>query len=300
MKKVTIPSLLSKKRRGERLTMLTAYDATFGRLVDEAGVDLILVGDSLGMVIQGGENTLGVTVDDVIYHCKAVARGAQRSLIVADMPFMSYQINADETLRNAGRMLAEGQAQAVKMEGAQVAPTIKRVVEAGIPVMGHLGLTPQSVHALGGFVVQGKNQHAAQKMIDEARRLEDAGCFSVVLESVPTVLANSITQALEIPTIGIGAGVGCDGQVLVIYDLLGLNPDFKPKFVKRYAELGVSAREAASAFVDEVQRGVFPAEEHGFKSKQLEGLNLLSPISVRDDDTDSEEAEVLSLYGAPV
>ncbi len=300
MKKVTIPSLMQKKKRGERLSMLTAYDATFGRLVDDAGVDLILVGDSLGMVIQGQDNTLAVTVDDVIYHSRAVARGAQRALIVADMPFMSYQVSVEQTLRNAGRMLAEGQAQAVKMEGAQVAPSIKRVVEAGIPVMGHVGLTPQSVHALGGFVVQGKNPAAAQRLIDEARRLEDAGCFSVVLESVPAILAECITASLQIPTIGIGAGAGCDGQVLVIYDLLGLNPDFKPRFVKRYAELGLLARDAAASFVDEVQRGVFPAEEHSFRAKKLEGINLVRDDVKDKDSEDAGDAEVLSLYGAPV
>ena len=300
MKKVTIPSLLLKKKRNERLSMLTAYDATFGRLVDDAGVDLILVGDSLGMVIQGQDNTLGVTVDDVIYHCRAVARGVQRALIIADMPFMSYQVSAEQTLRNAGRMLAEGQAHAVKMEGAQVAPSIKRVVEAGIPVMGHVGLTPQSVHALGGFVVQGKNQRSAQRLIDDAKRLEDAGCFSLVLESIPAILAERVTASLQIPTIGIGAGVGCDGQVLVIYDLLGLNPDFKPKFVKRYAEMGMIARDAAATFVDEVQRGVFPSAAQSFHSKKLEGLNLVSDSAAAAVVEDNEEAEVFSLYGVPV
>ncbi|MFH1811835.1 MAG: 3-methyl-2-oxobutanoate hydroxymethyltransferase [Pseudomonadota bacterium] len=294
MKKVTIPEIVRKKRQGERLTMLTAYDATFARIVDDAGVDLILVGDSLGMVVQGLDNTLPVTLDDVVYHTRAVVRGRRQALVVADLPFMSYQLSPEQAMSSAGRLLAEGGAEAVKLEGGSImAATVQRLVQVGIPVMGHIGLTPQSLHTLGGFVVQGKTDDDAQRLLDDARRLEDAGCFSLVLESIPAVVAEAISSSLSIPTIGIGAGAGCDGQVLVIYDLIGLNPEFKPRFVKRYAELGVAARDAAQAFVDEVKQGLFPQQEHSFASKKL------TRVPVVDDD-DGDDAEVLNLYSAPV
>ncbi|HEY8426812.1 MAG TPA: 3-methyl-2-oxobutanoate hydroxymethyltransferase, partial [Sandaracinaceae bacterium] len=229
----------------------------------------LLVGDSLGMVVQGLDSTLPVTVDEVIYHCRAVARGAQRALIVGDMPFMSYQVSAEDALRNAGRFLAEGGAHAVKLEGGRsVAPTIERIVEAGIPVMAHVGLTPQSVHAMGGFRVQGKTEEAAERILRDARAVEAAGAFALVLEGIPSDLAEQITHELTIPTIGIGAGPGCDGQVLVCYDLLGLTPNLRPKFVKRYAEMFDEGVEAARRYADEVRAGVFPSAEHAFGTVQ--------------------------------
>jgi 3-methyl-2-oxobutanoate hydroxymethyltransferase len=221
------------------------------------------------MVVQGLDSTLPVTVDEVVYHCRAVARGARSALVVGDMPFMSYQVTAEDALRNAGRFLAEGGAHAVKLEGgASVAPTIRRLVEAGIPVMGHVGLTPQSVHAMGGFRVQGKTEEAAARILLDARAVESAGAFALVLEGIPSDLAGEITEALSIPTIGIGAGSACDGQVLVGYDMLGLTPDLRPKFVKRFAELYAEGVAAARRYADEVRAGTFPAEEHGFGSVQ--------------------------------
>jgi 3-methyl-2-oxobutanoate hydroxymethyltransferase len=253
------------KRGGERITMVTAYDATFARLFDEAEIDVVLVGDSLGMVVQGQPSTLPVTVDEVIYHCRAVARGARRAHIVGDMPFLSWQVSPEEALRNAGRFLAEGGAHAVKLEGGvEAAATIERVVSAGIPVMAHVGLTPQSVHAMGGFRIQGKTEAAAARVLRDAKAVEDAGAYALVLEGIPTDLAERITQTLDIPTIGIGAGPHCDGQVLVCYDLLGLTPDLKPKFVKRYATFFDDGVAAARRYRDEVRAGTFPTEEHAF------------------------------------
>jgi 3-methyl-2-oxobutanoate hydroxymethyltransferase len=221
-KKVTIHTLKEMKQRGEKISMLTAYDATFARLLDEAHVDILLVGDSLGMVIQGHETTLPVTLDEVIYHTRAVARGASRAHIVGDMPFMSYQAGLDQAIENAGRLLKEGGAHSVKLEGgAEHAALIARLTQAGVPVMGHIGLTPQSFHQLGGFKIQGRQQGAAERLIEDAKTLERAGAFSIVLEGIPSEIAEAISAAISIPTIGIGAGVGCDGQVLVIYDLLG-------------------------------------------------------------------------------
>ncbi|MBX3269289.1 MAG: 3-methyl-2-oxobutanoate hydroxymethyltransferase [Sandaracinaceae bacterium] len=263
--RVTAPALREMKLRHERITMLTAYDATFARMFDEAGIDVLLVGDSLGMVIQGQSSTLPVTVDEVIYHCRAVARGCTTPLIVGDLPFMSYQVGPRDALINAGRFLSEGGASAVKLEGGRaVAPTIERIVEAGIPVMGHVGLTPQSVHAMGGFRVQGKTEEQAQRILDDALYVQEAGAFAIVLEGIPAPLARRITETLEIPTIGIGAGVDCDGQVLVCYDLLGLTPDLKPKFVKRYAEMFTEGVEAARRYADEVRHGAFPDAAHAF------------------------------------
>jgi len=253
------------KQSGERIAMVTAYDATFARMIDEGGADILLVGDSLGMVVQGLDTTLPVTVDEMVYHCRAVSRGARRALVVGDMPFLSAQITPEEALRNAGRFLSEGGAHAVKLEGGRsAAPTVRRLVDAGIPVMGHVGLLPQSVHAMGGFRVQGKTEDAAARILDDAHAIAEAGAFSVVLEGVPSDLAAQVTRELGVPTIGIGAGPECDGQVLVCYDLLGLTPDLKPKFVKRYAELYAEGRDAVARYCDEVRAGSFPSDEHGF------------------------------------
>ncbi len=275
--RVTVPVLRQMKsdhrtgRTGERIAMVTAYDATFARMLDEAGVDVLLVGDSLGMVVQGLDSTLPVTLDEMVYHCRAVARGVRagkdggRALVVGDLPFMTYQVSPEEALRSAGRFLSEGGAHAVKLEGGvSIAPTIARLVEVGIPVMGHIGLTPQSVHAMGGFKVQGKTESDAARVMADARAVADAGAFAIVLEGIPMDLARRITLELEIPTIGIGAGVHCDGQVLVSYDLLGLTPNLRPKFVKRFAELYEDGKRATQAFVDEVKRSAFPTDEHSF------------------------------------
>ncbi|MBM4279698.1 MAG: 3-methyl-2-oxobutanoate hydroxymethyltransferase [Deltaproteobacteria bacterium] len=263
-KPVTLRTLAQMKKDGQRITMLTGYDATFARLLDAAGVDMILVGDSLGMVVKGEANTLNVSVEQMAYHTAAVARGVARAHVVGDMPFMSYQTSPEEALKNAARLLQSG-ASSVKLEGGrQLAPTVARLVEAGIPVMGHVGLMPQSVHAMGGFVVQGKDPESRQRVLDDAVALEAAGAYAVVLEGIPIDLATEITETLAIPTIGIGAGAGCDGQVLVLYDLLGLNPDFTPKFVKKYVDGAAVVGDAVRAYVDEVKRGVFPDDDHAF------------------------------------
>ncbi|MCB9614938.1 MAG: 3-methyl-2-oxobutanoate hydroxymethyltransferase [Sandaracinus sp.] len=269
--RVTVPRLLRMKQSGERIAMVTAYDATFARMIDEGGADILLVGDSLGMVVQGLDTTLPVTVDEVVYHCRAVSRGARRAMIVGDMPFLSAQVTPEEALRNAGRFLAEGGAHAVKLEGGKsMAPVIRRLVEAGVPVMGHVGLLPQSVHAMGGFRVQGKTEDAAARILDDALAVAEAGAFAVVLEGVPSDLAARVTAELPVPTIGIGAGPDCDGQVLVCYDLLGLTPDLKPKFVKRYAEQYAEGRDAVARYCDEVRSGAFPSVEHGFGNVKRE------------------------------
>jgi 3-methyl-2-oxobutanoate hydroxymethyltransferase len=248
-----------------KIAILTAYDATFARLLDDAGVDALLVGDTLGMVVQGRDDTLGVTLEDVIYHTRAVRRGASRALIVADLPFLSYQISDAQALESAGRLLKEGRAQAVKLEGGRaVCSAVSRMVAAGIPVMGHLGLTPQSVHALGGFKVQARGAAERKRLVDDARALEAAGAFALVLEAVPKDAAREVTAAVGIPTIGIGAGPDCDGQVLVCYDFLGLFRGFAPRFVKRYAELGDAVLEATRGYVREVQEGLFPEDRHSF------------------------------------
>ncbi len=262
-KKVTTLSLRQKKERAEPITMLTAYDYPTALAVDQAGIDVILVGDSLGMVVLGYENTLPVTMDEMLHHSRAVSRGAKSALLIGDMPFMSYQVSAEDALRNAGRFLQNGGMDAVKLEGGRErADAIRAIVGAGIPVMGHLGLTPQSIHQLGGFRAQGKTAAAAKKLLDDALTLEEAGCFSLVLESVPARLAELISQRLSIPTIGIGAGAGCDGQVLVTHDLLGLFDRFTPKFVKQYAHLNAEMKRAFAAYIDDVQRKTFPAAEH--------------------------------------
>ncbi|MEW5855651.1 MAG: 3-methyl-2-oxobutanoate hydroxymethyltransferase [Myxococcota bacterium] len=299
VKKVTIPTLHDMKARGQRITMLTCYDATFARLVDDAGIDMVLVGDSLGMVIQGNDTTLPVTVEDILYHTRAVARGIRRAHVVADMPFMSYQVTAEDALRAAGRLLAQGGAQSVKLEGGEeVAETVRRMVRAGIPVMGHIGLTPQSVHAMGGFVVQGRDEEGARRLVAEARTLQEAGAYALVLEGIPAALAAAITERLNIPTIGIGAGAGCDGQVLVLYDLLGLNPDFKAKFVKRYAEGHVMVKNAVGQFIEEVRSGAFPDEAHSFQSKKP--LPALDPRGADKRYLVDVDQDGTPVYGAPV
>jgi 3-methyl-2-oxobutanoate hydroxymethyltransferase len=256
-KPVRVPNLLEKKQRGEKIAVLTAYDATMARLLDCAGVDVILVGESLGMVIMGHQNTLEVTLDMMVHHTRAVCNGTRRALVVADMPFLTFQTGVDDAVRNAGRLIQEGGAAAVKLEGGRASSEVTaRLVEVGIPVMGHIGLTPQSVHQLGGFrKITGP---AAEKLLDEARAVQQAGAFAIVLESIPTENAREITEALTIPTIGIGAGPHCDGQVLVSYDALGLFDEFTPSFVKRYAELGQETIRAAREYVDEVRSGRFP------------------------------------------
>ena len=264
MKKVAIPDVAAMKVKGNRIVMVTAYDAVFARVFDEADVDIILIGDSLGMVVLGYPNTLSVTMEDMIRHTEAVARGSKRAHLVADMPFLSYQISIPEAIRNAGRLLQAG-AEAVKLEGGRsMEATIRAIAQCDIPVMGHIGLTPQSIHRMGGYKVQGKTDSQRERLLDDALAVQDAGAYSVVLEGIPAVLAAEITASLSIPTIGIGAGAHCDGQVLVMHDFLGMLDDFMPKFVKRFAELRKPVRDAADAFAKEVREGTFPREEHSF------------------------------------
>lgn len=253
------------KEKGEKISMLTAYDYSTAKLEDEAGVNSILVGDSLGNVILGYEDTISVTMEDMIHHGAAVARGAKNALVIIDMPFMSYQTSVYDAVVNAGRLMKEGRAGAVKLEGGvEVCPQIKAIVDAGIPVCAHLGLTPQSINAFGGFKVQGKSEDAARKILQDAKAIEEAGAFAVVLEGIPKKLADLITRELRIPTIGIGAGNGCDGQVLVYQDLLGMFSDFTPKFVKRYAEVGEVMKNAFKQYFEEIQSGAFPAKGHEY------------------------------------
>lgn len=262
----TVVTIREAKENKEKVTMLTAYDYSMAKLIDEAGINMILVGDSLGMVMLGYEDTLSVTMEDMIHHTKAVARGAKNALVVADMPFMSYQASVYDAVCNAGRLMKEGRAQAVKLEGGQeFAEHIRAITNASIPVVGHLGLTPQSLNAFGGFKVQGKTEAAARKLIEDALSIEEAGAVAVVLECVPAKLAELVTEKLHIPTIGIGAGAGCDGQVLVYQDMLSMFGDFKPKFVKRFGEVGTLMKEAFQKYSEEVKAGTFPAQEHTFK-----------------------------------
>jgi len=264
--RTTVRSLAARKRRGERFSMLTAYDYPFARIFDEVGIDVLLVGDSLANVVQGLETTLPVTLDETIYHVRMVARAARRSLVVADLPFGSYQISAEEALRSAIRCVKEGGAQAVKLEGGTaVLGTIRRIVDAEIPVMGHVGLTPQAIHRMGGFRVQGRGEADRARVLADARAVEEAGAFAVVLEGMPADLASEITATLSIPTIGIGAGLGCDGQVLVMHDMLGLSDGFTPSFVKQYANLASQVAAAARAFADDVANAKFPGEEHSYR-----------------------------------
>lgn len=278
-KKTTKLVFLQKKQHGEPITMLTAYDYPTALAMDQVGIDSILVGDSLGMVVLGYETTLPVTMEDMIHHCKAVARGARYALLIGDMPFMSYQASPADAVRNAGRFLQEGGMDAIKLEGGRERlDAIKAIIDAGIPVMGHLGLTPQSVHQLGGYRAQGKSLGTARRLLEDARILQEAGCFGIVLESVPARLATLVSQQLEIPTIGIGAGAGCDGQVLVTHDLLGLFERFTPKFVKRYANLHTELVQAFSAYKSDVEGGLFPAPEHTIDMPEEEWAALLEEI----------------------
>jgi 3-methyl-2-oxobutanoate hydroxymethyltransferase len=265
MSSITTQTLLEMKAKGERIVALTCYDALFARLLDASGVDILLVGDSLNQVLAGAPSTLSATLDQMIYHTRIVRRGTERAMVVCDMPFLSYQVSPEDALRNCGRAMKETNCDAVKIEGGQpMAATVRRLVEIGIPVMGHLGLTPQSVHALGGYRVQGRDDAAAARLKADATALQDAGVFAVVLELVPAPLASQITKALSIPTIGIGAGPACDGQVLVLHDMLGLNDQFSAKFVKKYAALAEDVREAARVFAAEVREGRYPGPEHSF------------------------------------
>jgi 3-methyl-2-oxobutanoate hydroxymethyltransferase len=266
MPKFTIHDFLKKKKDGKKITMLTAYDYPFARIVDEAGIDVILVGDSLGMVVQGLDNTLPVTMDEMIYHTKMVARAVNNAMVIGDMPFMSYQKGIEDAVRNAGRFLKEAGASAVKLEGgAEITQHIKVMAKADIPVMAHIGLTPQSIHRMGGYKVQGKTDEAAQRLLEEAHIVEDAGAFSLLLEAIPMDLAKTITEELSIPTIGIGAGPHCDGQVLVLHDVIGLFERFVPKFIKQYANLREKALEAVKTYREEIEEGIFPSEEQSFK-----------------------------------
>jgi 3-methyl-2-oxobutanoate hydroxymethyltransferase len=278
-KKVTIYTLRGKKQRGERITMLTAYDYPTAQALDQAGIDAILVGDSLGMVVLGYPNTLPVTMAEMIHHCQAVARGAHTSLLIGDMPFMSYQVDVSDAVRNAGRFLQEGGMDAIKLEGGRERlDAIRAILAAGIPVMGHLGLTPQSVNAFGGFRPQGRDAAAARRLLEDALLLQEAGCFSIVLESLPARLGKLISQRLEIPTIGIGAGAGCDGQVLVTHDLLGLFSQFTPRFAKRYASLYEAMGRAFNEYKIDVESGLFPAQEHSIEMPESEWESFISHL----------------------
>lgn len=265
LNKVTTAVIREMKKNRQKVAMLTAYDYPTAAIVDEAGIDIILVGDSLGMVVLGYDSTLPVTMEDMLHHTKAVSRGAKRAMILGDMPFMSYQASVDEAVRNAGRFLQEAGAHGVKLEGGrEVAEATRRIAAAGIPVMAHLGLTPQSVHQLGGYKVQGKGDAAARRIIEDAKILEEAGAFAVVLECVPKTLAKEITDSLSISTIGIGAGVHCDGQVLVVNDMLGIFERFTPKFVKKYAQINIQMQDAVRQYCEEVRTGTFPDDAHSF------------------------------------
>ncbi|MCQ4935182.1 MULTISPECIES: 3-methyl-2-oxobutanoate hydroxymethyltransferase [Anaerotignum] len=273
--KNTVLTFKEAKSQGKKLTMLTAYDYSMAKIIDESGINGILIGDSLGMVIKGDEDTLAVTVDEIIYHTKAVKKGAKNALIVSDMPFLSYHTSIGDAIYHAGRMVKEGGAHAVKLEGgANVLPQVRAIVAAQIPVMGHLGLTPQSVNAFGGFKVQGKSEETAKQLIADAVALEEAGAFSIVLEGIPAKVAELITKAVSIPTIGIGAGRACDGQILVYQDMLGMFDNFVPKFVKQYASVGKIMGEAIGMYIEEVEKGLFPEDKHTFKidEEQLKKL----------------------------
>lgn len=264
--KHTVTTLQKQKEEGNKITMLTAYDYSMAKLMNDAGIEMLLIGDSLGMVMLGYEDTLPVTMEDMLHHTKAVARGAKDAFVVADMPFLSYQTSIYDAVANAGRLIKEGHAQAVKLEGgAAVCPQISAIVKASIPVVAHIGLTPQSIHAFGGYKVQGKSQEAAKQLLEDAKAVEAAGAFALVLECVPARLAKLISETIHIPTIGIGAGAGCDGQVLVYQDMLNMFSDFKPKFVKQFANIGEAMKQAFADYAKEVKEGAFPAEEHTYQ-----------------------------------
>ncbi|OGW94823.1 MAG: 3-methyl-2-oxobutanoate hydroxymethyltransferase [Omnitrophica bacterium RIFCSPLOWO2_01_FULL_45_24] len=270
-KKITITDIQNKKREGRKITMLTAYDYPMARLVDEAGIDVILVGDSLGMVVLGYESTVPVTMDEMIHHSKAVRRGTKYAFLVGDMPFMSYQVSKEEAVRNAGRFMKEAGCDAVKLEGGdEVLDVTRAIIDAGIPVLGHLGLTPQTISKLGGYKIQGKDAKAAKRILEQALKLKDAGCFAIVLECVPDKVAKLITEKLMVPTIGIGAGPYCDGQVLVTNDMVGLFDRFVPKFVKQYVKLSTLISDGLKKYRDEVEKGIFPDQAHSFAIKEEE------------------------------
>lgn len=311
--KITVPQIRARKASrgaGEKLAMVTAYDVTFARMVDAAGVDAILVGDSLGMVIQGASSTLPVTVDEICYHGRAVMRGTQRAHVIGDMPFMSYQASMEQALMNAGKMMKEGGFESVKLEGGkEIAEVIHRLVRMGIPVMAHVGLMPQRMHTMGGFKVQGRNAMDAESVLEDAIAVVDAGAFAVVIEGVPAPLAERITRAVDVPTIGIGAGAECDGQILVSYDLLGLNDTLKPRFVKRYEQFFRRGVDAVKTYVEEVRDGAFPDVEHSFglTEKQpprmfshyptLEAMTLESPQDITDTSDTHVAIELSRVYG---
>jgi 3-methyl-2-oxobutanoate hydroxymethyltransferase len=273
--KVTVPDLRARKSSGEKIAMVTAYDFTMARLLDEAGVDMVLVGDSLGMVVQGLSTTIPVTLDEMAYHCRCVARGLGHAHLTGDLPFMSYQVSPQQAVESAGKLMKEGACESIKLEGGQeIAEHVHRIVRAGVPVVGHVGLTPQSVHALGGFKVQGRGAEGAEKVLADAIALEQAGAFAIVLEAIPPDVAERVTALLSIPTIGIGAGAGCDGQVLVCTDLLGLARGHQPKFAKRFADLGDAAVDALSAYVREVRAGTFPGAAQTYKPNAAAAASL--------------------------
>lgn len=274
-KKLTIQDIIMMKQNGEKVSMLTAYDASFAGMIDAAGIEMVLVGDSLGMVLLGYNSTVPVTMEEMLHHCRAASRGVKRAVLVGDMPFMSYQVSESEAITNAGRFLKEAGCDAVKLEGGtEVCDTVKAMVRAGISVMGHIGLTPQTASQLGGYKVQGKDDDSARKLLQSARDLESAGAFSIVLECIPAELAEVITKAISIPTIGIGAGKHCDGQVLVTHDMVGMFEKFTPSFVKQYVNLAPQIKEAVATYFEEVKNGSFPSEEHSF-NMQLDVKNLL-------------------------
>lgn len=288
--KVTVPDLRARKsrERGEKIAMVTAYDFTMARLVDEAGVDMVLVGDSLGMIVQGLSTTIPVTLDEMAYHCRCVARGLTRAHLVGDLPFMSYQVSPQQAVESAGKLMKEGACESVKLEGGhEIAEHVHRIVRAGVPVVGHVGLTPQSVHALGGFKVQGRGADGAEKVLADAIAIEQAGAFAIVLEAIPPDLAAQVTSLVSIPTIGIGAGAECDGQVLVCTDLLGLARGHQPKFAKRFASLGDAAVEAIGAYVNEVRAGTFPSASQAYKP------NSLAPVAHRPREATPHTADDL-------
>ena len=276
LQKITVKDILEKKKKSEKIVTITSYDYSFAKIVDDSDIDLILVGDSLSMVMLGYKNTLSVTMEEMIHHTKAVSRGVSNALIVGDMPFLSYKINPNEAIRNAGRFIQEGGAEAVKVEGGtEICPTIRAMINADIQVMGHIGLTPQAIYEFGGFLVQGKNIKAAKKLILDAKNLEESGVFSIVLESIPWQIAKLITTSVNIPTIGIGAGPYCDGQILVIHDMLGIFTDIKPKFLKYFGNIGESIRLALKNYKDEVINGIYPDREHSYEFPQQE-LNKIN------------------------
>lgn len=276
-KRITVPDIISAKGK-RKLTVLTAYDYPTALWVDQSGMDMVLVGDSLAMVVLGHEDTLSVGMTEMLHHTRAVSRAAKRALVIGDMPFLSYQVGIEQAVINAGRFLKEGKAQAIKLEGGRrVVPQVKAIVEAGIPVQGHLGLTPQSAAQFGGFKVQGKTAEAAQVLLEDALALAEAGCFSIVLEAIPAAIAARITEAVPVPTIGIGAGPACDGQVLVVHDVLGLFDRFVPKFVKQYAQLVPQIHQALTRYREEVQQGVFPGQEHTFSMNEEERRKMAQP-----------------------